>query len=115
MKKPKKVSITLQDLYRAWNYGKKSSENYIGKPASKSAMVLRMATRLGLLCFLVGCSAGYQVESKESTVTVTPPVTKSVMTYQCRHQRPFFMWDSILKICDTKEECNAFCEKQDSK
>jgi hypothetical protein len=67
-------------------------------------------------CLLLsGCGIGYQVESKETIVTVTPAVTKSVVVYQCRHQRPFFTWDSILKICDTKEECNAFCEKADQK
>jgi hypothetical protein len=72
--------------------------------------------RLLIGCLLLGgCGVGYQVEMKESTVTVTPAVIKTVVTYQCKHQRPFFTWDSILKICDTKEECNAFCEKQDSK
>jgi hypothetical protein len=45
----KKVTITLTDLYRAWNYGKKYSENYIGKRASQSAMVSLMAKKLGLV------------------------------------------------------------------
>ena len=49
MKNKVKVTITLRDLYNAWNYGKRSSENYIGKRASQSAMVKRMATKLGLL------------------------------------------------------------------
>ena len=44
-----KKKIGLKELYRAWNYGKKSSENYIGKKASESAMVRRMAQNLGLL------------------------------------------------------------------
>jgi hypothetical protein len=69
---------------------------------------------VGIL-FLTGCGVGYQVETKESIVTVTPAVTKSVVTYQCRRQRPWFTWDSILKICETKEECNAFCEAQAKK
>jgi len=49
MKREIKKKIGLKDLYRAWNYGKKSSENYIGKRASESAMVRRMAEKLGLL------------------------------------------------------------------
>ena len=45
----KKVSITLKDLHKAWNFGKKSSENYIGNRANKSMMVVRMAYSLNLI------------------------------------------------------------------
>jgi hypothetical protein len=64
---------------------------------------------------LAGCNSGYTVEREVKTAQVSPAVTKDTEYWVCKRQRPWFMWDSTLRVCDNKEECNAYCETENEK
>lgn len=54
-----------------------------------------------LILALVGCSEGFEVEQ----------TTRTQVVYTCNQRFGFFKPPITLRICETREECNEFCEK----
>lgn len=61
---------------------------------------------VSVVLLLTGCASGYQVEEKRNTY-----VCPNIVTYECQYSHwSAFVMDKTLLICDTKQECNVYCD-----
>lgn len=64
---------------------------------------MKSLMKVMILICLSSCGYSYEVKEKKNYSECT------AKKYQCVSQKPLFFYDSVIAICDTKEECNNIC------
>lgn len=66
--------------------------------------------RIIILClFLTGCSEHYEIVKNDDYESCNSRTKQTF--YSCNYTGRFSLMSYNLKMCDTKEECNEYCDK----